>query len=148
VGRGTAKPFEVLGAPWIDEVKLSKRLKDALIDVGLGVVPIRFVPQYSKYRGEVCRGIHLIVRDKRKLRPVTAAIRILSEILHMYEKNFEWVEYRLSDGITVDYFTLLIGDPKVRKLLENNVDPDEIAASWEDEHRSFLKRVERIKLYE
>jgi uncharacterized protein YbbC (DUF1343 family) len=147
LGRGTSKPFEVIGAPWIDEQKLAKKLREKLKE-DVGVVPIRFIPYSSKYKDELCRGIHFIIKDRKKLKSVSVAIKTIYEIFQAYKENFKWDEYISRGEEKVDHFSLLAGDRKVRKLIENNVNPEEIVSSWSDEQKAYLKRIEGIKLYE
>lgn len=148
VGRGTSKPFEIIGAPWIDEQKLANKLKEKLKEENVGVVPIRFIPYSSKYKDELCRGVYFIVKDKKKLKSVSVAIKTICEISQAYKESFKWEEYTSRDGKKIDHFSLLVGDRKVRKFIENNEDPEEIISSWNKELEAYLKRIEKIKLYE
>ncbi|MGC8935175.1 MAG: exo-beta-N-acetylmuramidase NamZ family protein [Thermoproteota archaeon] len=147
VGRGTSKPFEVIGAPWINEQKLAKKLKERLKE-DVGVVPVRFIPYSSKYKDELCRGIYFVIKDRKKLKSVSVAIKTIYEIFQAYKENFKWDEYISRGEEKVDHFSLLAGDRKVRKLIESNENPEEIISSWNEEQKSYLKRIEKIKLYE
>ncbi|MEM0076224.1 MAG: DUF1343 domain-containing protein [Thermoproteota archaeon] len=148
VGRGTAKPFEMIGAPWIDEQNLAKKLREKLKQEQVGVVPIRFIPHSSKYKDELCKGVYFVIRDKKKLKSVSVAIKVICELIQTYEKNFEWEEYTLEDGKRIDHFSLLSGDNKIRKLIESKEKPEEIIAAWNEEDKAYLKRIEKIKHYE
>jgi uncharacterized protein YbbC (DUF1343 family) len=147
VGRGTSKPFEVIGAPWINEQKLAKKLKERLKE-DVGVVPVRFIPYSSKYKDELCRGIYFVIKDRKKLKSVSVAIKTIYEIFQAYKENFKWDEYISRGEEKVDHFSLLAGDRKVRKLIESNENPEEIISSWNEEQKAYLKRIEKIKLYE
>ena len=68
VGRGTDRPFEVLGAPWLDGAALARALNEAQLP-GVRFVPLRFTPESSKFAGEECGGINILVTDRGALRP-------------------------------------------------------------------------------
>ena len=74
VGRGTDTPFEQVGAPWIDGPRLAEALNARHLP-GVRVYPTTFTPSASKYAGEVCRGVFLIVTDRDAIRPVRAGPR-------------------------------------------------------------------------
>lgn len=147
VGRGTSKPFEVIGAPWVDEQKLVKKLRERLEHEQVGIIPVRFIPYSSKYKDELCKGIHFFIKDKRNLRSVSVAIKVICEVFQLYEKNFKWEEYISRDGKNIDHFSLLVGDKNVKKLIESNMEPEEIITSWSEEHEAYLKRIEVARLY-
>ena len=67
VGRGTDTPFEVMGAPWIDERELAEMV-NAANPPGVRVVPLRFTPTASKFANEECHGIHFVITDWEKFR--------------------------------------------------------------------------------
>lgn len=88
-GRGTTRPFELFGAPWID----GHRLTGELSALGLPGVVFReaaFQPGFQKHAGQVCRGAQLHVTDRRSFRPVRTALSILRCVQHMYPGNFAW----------------------------------------------------------
>jgi uncharacterized protein YbbC (DUF1343 family) len=87
VGRGTDTPFEVIGAPYIDDVKLANRL-NALGQPGVRFIPIRFTPDYSVHKDKPCGGINIIVTDRNKLRAVPLGIDIARVLHKLYPKNF------------------------------------------------------------
>ena len=91
VGRGTDTPFEVIGAPYIDDVRLAKRL-NALGQEGVRFVPIRFTPNYSVHKDEPCGGVNIIVTDRQKLRAVLLGIDIARELHALYPKQFPLVK--------------------------------------------------------
>ena len=87
VGRGTDTPFEVIGAPYIDDARLTGRL-NALGQAGVRFVPIRFTPSASIHEGTPCGGVNIIVTDRRKLRAVPLGIDIARVLHELYPKKF------------------------------------------------------------
>lgn len=88
-GRGTTRPFEFFGAPWIDGVKLTSYLNQA----GLPGVHFReaaFEPGFQKFQGEVCRGCQIHVKDRESFQPVRTALAILAHLQETCESEFRW----------------------------------------------------------
>ena len=90
-GRGTTRPFEIFGAPWIDAVDLCAKLNDE----GLGGVYFReacFQPTFHKFAGQLCHGAQIHVLDRREFRPFQAAVSILNRLRRDYPEAFRWKE--------------------------------------------------------
>ncbi len=141
-GRGTTRPFEIIGAPWIDGRKLTNRLSELKLD-GVLFREVRFVPTFSKYAGKECRGVQLHVIDRNSFRPFLVALCLLSEVLREHSDKFEWL--KRPRGAQGYYFDCLAGTDKVRKALEERTDPfilyEEIKASedeFKEERKAFL----------
>lgn len=88
-GRGTTRPFELFGAPWIDSSTLTNQLN------GLGLPGVHFretvfEPGFQKYENEVCRGCQIHVLDRREFRPVFTALEILKRLRESYPDSFAW----------------------------------------------------------
>src|SRR5262249_52921295 len=79
-GRGTARPFEYIGAPYIHAEQLAQAL-NRLDLPGVRFRPVYFVPTFSKYQGELCSGVHVYVTDRDQLRPVEVGLHIIQQIM-------------------------------------------------------------------
>jgi uncharacterized protein YbbC (DUF1343 family) len=88
-GRGTTRPFELFGAPWIDGPKLTESLR-ALRLPGVHVREAAFEPGFQKHAGQVCRGAQLHVTDRGTFRPVRTGLEIIRTIRDMYPEDFAW----------------------------------------------------------
>jgi uncharacterized protein YbbC (DUF1343 family) len=109
-GRGTTKPFEVIGAPWLDAEALADTM-NAQRHPGLIFRPAGFLPSFSKHQGELCRGVQLHITDRRKARPVVAALRLLEAARTQNKEKFGWRQW--PDGhYSID---LLAGTDILRK---------------------------------
>jgi uncharacterized protein YbbC (DUF1343 family) len=137
-GRGTYKPFEVFGAPWLNSAKLVDVLKSRL-GGECRPMEVRFIPASSKYMGKVCKGVYLIVGDVRKVRSFEIIVRILQAVLELHPNEFE-VDY--------DKMDRLLGDREVREDILSGVRVDEIALKLKDEQKEFKNRVREILLYD
>jgi uncharacterized protein YbbC (DUF1343 family) len=118
VGRGTDAPFEQIGAPWIDGPALSDALNARRMP-GIRFYPIRFTPASSKYAGEECQGVFLIVTDRAALRPVRLGIEVAAMLHKMYGSRFE-----------LDAAERLFGSKDGLARVRAGEDPAAIAASW------------------
>ncbi len=118
VGRGTDTPFEQLGAPWIDATMLAEALNGRRIP-GVRFYPIRFTPAASKYAGQECQGVFLIVTDRTALRPVRLGVEIAAMLHKLYGATFE-----------LDAAERLFGSREGIARIRAGEDPAAIAASW------------------
>jgi len=118
VGRGTDTPFEHVGAPWIDGVQLAEALNARAL-AGVRFYPVRFTPASSKYAGEECGGVFLVVTDRAALRPVRVGLEIASALARMYPAQYQ-----------VDPTGRLFGSKDTIARIKTGEDPASIAASW------------------
>jgi len=88
VGRGTDTPFEVIGAPWIDDQELAATLNQKGLK-GVRFVPIRFTPDASKFANELCGGINIIVVDRHAFRSVPVGLEIANTLRQLYPDQWE-----------------------------------------------------------
>ncbi len=135
VGRGTDTPFEVIGAPYIDDVRLAKRL-NALGQEGVRFVPIRFTPNYSVHKDEPCGGVNIIVTDRQKLRAVSLGINITRELHALYPKQFPLVKVG----------RLLCHPPTLEALAQGKT-LVQIEALWKRDLVNFTLRRDKHLLY-
>ncbi|HDJ89685.1 MAG TPA: DUF1343 domain-containing protein [Thermoprotei archaeon] len=140
-GRGTTKPFEYIGAPWINPRKLTIELNKIGMK-GVKFRPIYFRPNASKYSDEKCGGIHILVTDRERFKPLETALHIISIIRKMYPDKFEW---RYSGGKY--WFDMLIGNNYVRKMIEEEYDVNEIKDRWIKDLNRFKEKVKKYFLY-
>jgi uncharacterized protein YbbC (DUF1343 family) len=103
VGRGTPTPFEVLGAPYIDEQQLAREL-NALQLPGIAFAPVRFTPDASVHKGEPCGGVRMTITDRGALHAVDAGVAIASTLARMYPGQFDAQKmmFLLRDQATLD----------------------------------------------
>ncbi|MBC7350034.1 MAG: DUF1343 domain-containing protein [Candidatus Aminicenantes bacterium] len=136
-GRGTTRPFELFGAPWIDGYQLTERLNK----IGLPGVIFReawFTPWFSKYRGQLCGGCQLHVTDRQSFRPFLTALWIMATIKQMYPDRFEFHP---------DYFDKIMGNSDVRLALEAGRSPEEIVRGLEPGLEEFARLRQPYLLY-
>jgi uncharacterized protein YbbC (DUF1343 family)/CubicO group peptidase (beta-lactamase class C family) len=83
VGRGTDGPFQYVGAPWVDGVRLAETLNAAGLP-GIRFYPVTFTPSASKYAGEECGGVYLVVTDRQAVRPVRVGLELVSALSRLF----------------------------------------------------------------
>ena len=88
VGRGTDTPFEQVGAPWIDGVKLADDLNARNLP-GIRFYPVRFTPTASKYANEECGGVFMVVTDRQAIRPVRVGAEIAAALARLHGAKYE-----------------------------------------------------------
>ena len=138
-GRGTTRPFELCGAPWVDPRGLAKRLEaDGL--PGVAIRPAWFRPTFQKFAGQDCGGVQLHVTDPAAFRPVRTGLAVLAALRDLSGSRFAWrtEEYEfVSDRPAID---LLFGSDRERLALESGATWREVAAAWEPEEAAFRGR--------
>ena len=136
VGRGTATPFELIGAPYIDDVSFATSLNRAGLE-GVRFVPVRFTPSASTFKGKACGGAAMIVTDRERCRPVEVGLVIALVTQRLYPREFalEEVQRLLQQRQTLEAI-------KAGKTLE------EIKRSWAADLEDFKKRRAKYLLYE
>jgi uncharacterized protein YbbC (DUF1343 family) len=91
-GRGTTKPFETAGAPWLDGVKLADSLNKQNLD-GVLFRPVYFKPAFSKHAGVLCGGVQAHITDKKAVKPVQVGLCLLETIKEQSGEKFEWLPF-------------------------------------------------------
>jgi uncharacterized protein YbbC (DUF1343 family) len=140
-GRGTTRPFELVGAPFLEARELARTL-DALALPGVVFRPTAFRPMFQKHAGEVCFGVQIHVTDTRAFRPVLTGLAVVRAARHAAPEAFRWRTEPYEFVADKPAFDLLAGGPEWRLAIENGSDPREIAASWrtfENEHRACIR---------
>jgi uncharacterized protein YbbC (DUF1343 family) len=135
VGRGTEAPFEMLGAPWIDEHKLAEMVNDAN-PPGVRVVPVRFTPTASKFAKEECRGIHFVITDWDKFRSFDLGLTVA----HALAKSH-------GDRWQPEPWKKLLGNEEVYRRTVAGDDVGEILKSVEKDLASYRERKKESELY-
>ncbi|GIO19287.1 hypothetical protein J18TS1_23870 [Oceanobacillus oncorhynchi subsp. incaldanensis] len=111
-GRGTAKPFEWIGAPFIEGQKLAKVYNDKKIP-GVLARPVSFVPTYQKHEGEICGGVQLHIENRHTLHALRAGVILVETIAALYPNQFQFIENEKGKY----FFDLLAGTKRLRKYI-------------------------------
>jgi uncharacterized protein YbbC (DUF1343 family) len=164
-GRGTALPFEQIGAPWVDAYAAAEALNamagnwkleagnwkletDERRSAGVVFRPTSFEPSSSKYAGETCYGVQIHVTDRGALQPVRLGLQIVATLKALYPTQFAWRDYPRADGTKLFTFDRLIGSDRVRAALDAGASAAEIAAGWTAVEAEFRQRRQPYLLYD
>lgn len=136
-GRGTTKPFELFGAPWIDGYDLTKRLNELNLP-GVKFREAWFTPVFSKYKGELCGGAQIHIKDRNIYRPFESSLHIIKTIKNMYPAFFKF---------HTKYMDKIMGTSKVREAVEKGIDIKDIVKSHQEDLNNFHKLRKSYLLY-
>jgi uncharacterized protein YbbC (DUF1343 family) len=145
-GRGTTRPFELCGAPWIDPHRLCAHLHDERLP-GVAFRPAWFRPTFHKFAGQTCGGVQVHVLDREAFRPVRTGLVLLAALRDLSGEAFAWrrepYEF-VADRPAID---LLFGNDRERTALEAGQAAAVVARSWEPEEAAFRDRRRAFLLY-
>ena len=145
-GRGTTRPFELFGAPWLDAGRLASALTlDRL--PGARFRPVRFVPAWDKHAGERCHGVEVVVVDRERFRPFRTGVACVAAARAQDPGRFRWRTEPYEFVEHVPAFDLLCGSAREREAIEHGRGWRGLSAAWGREERAFSKRRIRYLLY-
>jgi uncharacterized protein YbbC (DUF1343 family) len=142
-GRGTTKPFELIGAPFINSDDLAEEL-NSLDLPGVKFRAASFIPTFSKHAGTLSHGIQIHITDRNSFKPVETGLHLVKTIHDMYPEDFQ---FRPEDSRGISFFDLLTGNGWIREAIENGQSVEEIKAQWEDELNQFKQVREQYLIY-
>jgi uncharacterized protein YbbC (DUF1343 family) len=146
-GRGTTRPFELVGAPWVDGERFAARLTAQQLP-GVVFRPVVFEPTFQKHARTTCGGCQIHVTDRRTFRPVVTGVAVIEELRRADPAAFAWrpppyeYEHRL---MPID---ILAGSSRLREAIDAGDGAAAIAASWHDDEARFRALRAPFLLYE
>ena len=135
VGRGTDRPFGLVGAPWIHAAELAEYLNARHIPA-VHFVPTRFTPRSSVLKDQPCEGVSLVVYDRGSVFPLLLGIEMGEALAKLYPKNFD-------AGAMID----LVGSAATIERMKRGDAPSNIVIGWEDEIAAFRRMRQKYLLY-
>jgi len=145
-GRGTTRPFQLVGAPGIDPVALSAEMQ-ALDLPGVCFVPTYFRPQYQKHAGLVCGGVEIRVSDVGSIRPYRCGVELIGAARRVAPEQFAWRRRPYEFVSEFPAIDLLTGDSILRQRVSSHSDLVAWIGSWTEDEREFQMECEEIRLY-
>jgi uncharacterized protein YbbC (DUF1343 family)/CubicO group peptidase (beta-lactamase class C family) len=135
VGRGTDTPFELVGAPWIDARKLAGYLNARHIQ-GVRFIPTNFTPRSSKFAGQVCHGISIVVLNRQSPDSPELGIELASALYKLFPNNFQ-----------IDKTLPLVGSHAVIASIKSGEDPRRIEYDWRASLEQFRQTRAKYLMY-
>lgn len=145
-GRGTTRPFEIFGAPFIDPFLLKWRLERRHLP-GVRFRPLYFEPTFQKWRRRRCGGLQIHVMDPHSFRPYRTTLWILHEIRSQWGDRLQWNDPPYEFETKRRPFDLLTGDPRIREGIERGDTPEELEELWGPELERWRDRREDALIY-
>lgn len=146
-GRGTTRPFEIVGAPWVEGAQLARHLNELHLE-GVFFRPVTFQPTFQKHAGRTCGGCQIHVLSPQHFSPMRTAAYVLAGLRRANSREFEWrmppYEYETS-RMPID---ILAGSDRLRRHIDNDLDPKYIVEEWDEEIQPFLEIREKFLLYQ
>jgi uncharacterized protein YbbC (DUF1343 family) len=144
-GRGTTKPFELVGAPWVDAEAFAEVLNGRGLP-GVHFRPAVFAPTFHKHAGIGCGGCQIHVTDRTAFRPVATGVAVL-EAFHRAGAAFAWRPPPYEYEYTKPPIDILYGSAELRERLDGGGTTDDLVRHWTDQVRPFLQLRRRYLLY-
>ncbi|MFJ7940733.1 exo-beta-N-acetylmuramidase NamZ domain-containing protein [Peribacillus sp. NPDC096622] len=137
-GRGTTKPFELIGAPYINSDELAGKL-NALRLPGVKFRAASFTPTFSKHAGKLSHGVEIYITDREEFKAVPTGLHIIKTIQDLYPGDFEF--------LAANNFNLLIGNGWVMSRIEDGSSVNEIMKEYQVKQDAFKKVRKNYLLY-
>ena len=146
IGIGYTLPFKVVGSPWINARSFAEKLNQQKLP-GVSFVPFHFTPQYGLYKGELCNGVLILIKNRKTYQPLKAQFVLLGMIKSLYPKEFT---SRLSSlpKMKKELFCKAVGGEEIFKILSQEKYPAWKMAAFEEKERThFLEKRKKYLLY-
>jgi len=135
VGRGTDRPFEIIGAPWIAPRRFSAALR-AVLPAGVEFVPVYFTPDSGTQKGNLCGGVQIVITNRDKVNSVMVGLTLISVLHSLYPGDFE-----------IKKVIKLLGNEKAMKMLESGMTPAEVLQAAKPGVMEFMSRRRQALIY-
>ncbi len=145
-GRGTTRPFEIFGAPFIDPERFARSLNAFRL---LGVVfrPLYFQPTFQKHAGEICGGAQIHVTNRDRFKSFKVGVAVLKAVRDLYPEEIIWrqppYEYE-TEKMPID---ILSGTDRLRRDIERGEDLNKMEEWWEEQRQEYQKIRRRYLIY-
>jgi len=146
-GRGTTRPFEILGAPYIDPRLLAQDLASTNLP-GVVFRPIHFEPAFHKFAGQGCGGVQIHVTDRSAFKPLVTGAAIVGAIRRLYPAGFDWSKPPYEYVYDRLPFDVINGGSELREQIEAGTAVNRIEESWRADVDEFTERRRDYLLYD
>ena len=141
-GRGTTRPFEIFGAPFVDAEMLAEKLKSFKLP-GVIFRPMYFQPTFQKHAGKLCGGTQIHVTDRNRFKPFKTGCAVIKAVYDLYPDSFKWkqppYEYE-TEKMPID---ILAGTDRFRKDIESKKKLQYMEEWWKEQCLEFSKKIRK-----
>ena len=145
-GRGTTRPFEIIGAPWIEPRAFAAELKTFGL-AGVAFRPLFFTPAWDKYANEQCGGIQIHVANRREFRPVRCGAAIVAASARLYPDRFRWKSPPYEYEYGIPPIDIISGSAALRETIDAGRDLSRLFDDWRADEERFRAEREQFLLY-
>jgi len=145
-GRGTTRPFELVGAPWLDAHALVRALERERLP-GVGFRAAAFTPTFQKHAGTLCHGVQLHVSDRERFPAFLSYLLLIHHARRQDEKRFAWRQPPYEYERVKLPIDILAGSDRVRQAIEQGVSPKQLASGFRKDAAAFRRRRKKYLLY-
>jgi uncharacterized protein YbbC (DUF1343 family) len=145
-GRGTTKPFELIGAPYIDAAEYRRKL-DSLNLPGVHFRACSFQPTFQKHAGRACGGVQIHVTDRRQFEPVLTGVATVKVAHDLYPEQFLWKEPPYEYVYDQNPFDVIAGTASLREAMQRGDSLNVITDSWGVKLKAFMTERDKFLLY-
>jgi uncharacterized protein YbbC (DUF1343 family) len=136
VGRGTDRPFEIIGAPWIDAGRFAAAMRSVPVP-GVRFVPLYFTPNADRHKGKRCGGLSLLVTDSERLNSVLLGLTLVSTLNKLFPNDFK-----------MDRIWEYLGNALAIRMLEEAQSPAEILRRDDPSLQKFMAKRQKALVYD
>jgi uncharacterized protein YbbC (DUF1343 family) len=145
-GRGTTRPFELVGAPWLDPWALARDLGRERIP-GASFRPAFFTPTFQKHAGRLCKGVQVHVTDRSRFPAFLAYLLLIHHARRQAPPKFAWRDPPYEYEHVKRPIDILCGTSEIRRAIDNGVSPRRFTRQWRRQQRAFRRRRAPYLLY-
>lgn len=145
-GRGTTRPFEISGAPWVEPQRLAVRLNDLDLP-GIFFRPLYLIPTFHKWQGQKIGGVQMHVLDRETFKPFLSGLALVRSYRESDQTAFHWKAPPYEYETHRLPFDILCGTDSIREALEERRDLIDLEASWQADLQAFRKVRDRYLIY-
>jgi uncharacterized protein YbbC (DUF1343 family) len=145
-GRGTTRPFELIGAPWIDGDRLAEAMNARQLP-GVHFRSVFFEPTFQKHARQTCGGCQIHVLDRRAFQPVRTAVELIAEFRRQDPKQFAWRDPPYEYEHERPPIDILYGSDALRRAVESGAGADVLASGWREDEEAFRRQRQRYLIY-
>jgi uncharacterized protein YbbC (DUF1343 family) len=145
-GRGTTRPFELVGAPWIDPWTLAEALEAERLP-GVRFRPVFFTPTFQKHAGRPCGGVQVFVTDRGRFSAWLTYLLLIAHARRQDERRFAWRDPPYEYERVKRPIDILCGTDRIRLAIEAGTPLRRLAPGWKEDGRRFLRARREFLLY-
>jgi uncharacterized protein YbbC (DUF1343 family) len=145
-GRGTTRPFELVGAPYVEAGAFARKLESIGLP-GVRFRPTNFQPTFQKHAGVTCGGVQIHVLERLELRPVVTGLAVVKTCFDLYGEDFRWKEPPYEYVFDKNPFDVISGTDRLRISFERGDSLEDIERSWDADLLEFERARQKYLLY-